>query len=367
MEEHGNMNIVTHSNRRRKIRSAEFVAGLALAVKVAEGVVKLVPSQGVWHLEPIALILAYLSWALLLVSVLLWLRTSAQQLEKVDEIARQLATANRESALRDRVARYASGGVWVASLLDLRRRFDGHVHCHAGGVTLSHLLLDVFTNAAKEFHDLTSGQQEKLTLREYHVVDSFLLNLMKALPTGSIWLGISRLQSPEAWQRKSSHADFHDFQRLVESRTKARDIAFFRLWCFEDDNHFREMEPILARQAQAKLNLRHITGKSMPEDISIIWVPTSQVTHVNEIKDVNDPIAEIKERTFDFQPLCGINFETRGGRELDEMTLYSPKEGVFRELCINFQNSWQKGNNFIPAEQKDTETGKKPPTIEMLS
>ena len=44
----------------------------------------------------------------------------------------------------DRIARYGSGGVWLTRLL----RASGHAYSQAGGLTVTDVLLDIYTTAS---------------------------------------------------------------------------------------------------------------------------------------------------------------------------------------------------------------------------
>jgi hypothetical protein len=80
----------------KKIQASEILAGLALLVKILEYVGKQIPWGEGRTFEPTAALFSYLSIALLLASVLLWLHSSNKRLEKVDDIAGQLGEMKKE-------------------------------------------------------------------------------------------------------------------------------------------------------------------------------------------------------------------------------------------------------------------------------
>lgn len=255
----------------------------------------------------------------------------------------------------DQTARYGSTGVLVAALLGLQNKMKVREHCHAGGLTISPLLLENLPETASAFYDMLCGRKQELKLSEHHIVDNFLLNLIKALPPGSTWMGITRLQSREAWRSKSTTVAYYDFQRIAERQTKKRELNYFRLWCFDNERHFEHMKEIMNRQLKSGFQIRYTTGGGL-EDISIIWVPTADTADAVTIKEVDNPIDEVEARSDTFQPLCAIKFlPPRGGRELDEMTICSPSTDEFRRLCMEFQDNWRQAKD-LPNDPSELKT-----------
>lgn len=278
---------------------------------------------------------SFVSLFLFGVSIVLWLQSSQKQLGKVDRIAERVEEIKREIDNVDRIARYGSGGVWLTRLL----RTGGHVHGQAGGITLADVLLDVYTTAAEDFHRLTTGSKDRVELFEYHVVDKFLLNLMRALPANSVWLGVTRLQSADAWSKQSAEPSYISFQDLVERRTRERTIAFFRLWAFDADARAREAESVLRQQSEAGLQLRITVAPEIP-DMSLIWVPKSSPMKKMDGRIDFESIFTKLVGAMEFEPLCGIEFKTRSGKELDGMTIYAPNSDPFAALRIRFKQHW---------------------------
>ena len=264
------------------------------------------------------------------------------QLERIESRLREL----------DEVARYGSSGVLVAALLGLKDGSKNRVHCHAGGLTISPILFENLPQTATGFYDMFRGTKHEIKLVEQHIVDSFLRNLIATLPGGSCWLGTTRLQSPEAWRRKSANLAYYEFQRTAERRTKKQELNYFRLWCFDNERHFRQTAPIMQRQREAGFQTRFTVGHDF-DDFSIIWIPARDIDKALRVKDVDSPVDEIEAREEVFAPLCAIKFgSVRGGRELDEMTICSPGTDEFKRLCIAFQENWKLGKDLLPTNVK---------------
>lgn len=329
------MNSESKTNSKKKISPGEILAGLALVTKIIEYAVKSVMPVGMGTtLEPLTGFLSFLSTAFLLAGVILWLHSSEQKLKKVDQIADQLDRLEGK-------ALYGSTGVSVANLLGLQNGSETLAHCRAGGLTISPLLFDSIPRVVRDFYDLNSGDKDELKLKDRHMVDNFLYNLIKQIPIGSFWFGVSLLQNPEAWQKKTANMAYYNFQREVERRTENQEINYFRLLYFEDELHRENMDSIIQEQQKAKLQLRYKATASALEDTSIIWVPVKESKKAVKIKDLNFPIQELENKSNEFKPLCAIKFETRGGRDLDEMEIYSPKTSNFDRLLRNFKDNWK--------------------------
>lgn len=332
--------MATQTNSKKiKIRLSESIAGLALLAKIVEQAGKNSTNPQVQAVTAIA---GFLSISLLFFSIVLWLHSSTRRLEKVDQISDRLDKIKAELEQLDRMARYGSTGAMVNRLYGLQDALNLRPHCQAGGMTFSPLLFDDLPKAVKDFYQLNRGEETELKIKDQHIVDNFLLHLINQLPCGSNWFGVSRLQSAEAWGRQTANVAYCDFQSAVEKRTKDREINYYRLLLFEDEAHRADMEPILLQQQTAELHLRYTVGGSSMDDISIIWVPVHDAHKAITLADLDDPIEELSaDDPSEFKPLCGIRFQTRGGRELDEMTIYSPQTFEFKDMSLQFRKRWK--------------------------
>lgn len=280
------------------------------------------------------------SIALLFVSIFVMLRQVGQRLGSVDAVSKQVGAIADELERRDRAGRYGLGAASVASLLDLARRQGNYAHSQSGGRILSHLLLEVFTDAAHDLSRLAKGEKTSVELVEYHLVDRFVHELIDSLPTGSAWIGLSRLQNVDAWEQQTSHAHFHEFQKAVERRCKNEEINYLRLWCFDSDSDRQGMAAILERQKKAGLVQRWIVEEGATDDFSLIWAPKRALSIRTEICDPEAPMDAWDSSESELVPLCGIRFKTRGGRELEGMTIYSPDTEDFRHMQVAWERRW---------------------------
>jgi hypothetical protein len=292
---------------------------------------------------------------LLFASVFVWLRTSRKRLEKIegisekvkaidatvqklDPIAAAISTLEGEFKSIDTIARYGAGGTHLAKLL----RTEHHVFGKTGGQTLSDVVLDLYSRAAQDLHGFTTatGNQHKVELSEYHVVDKFLFRLINALPIGTVWLGATRLQSSDAWTEGIAEPSYFQFDYVACQRTSAKTMRYLRLWCFDSLQRQEEARDVMLRQMKFGIEVKALRSQRL-KDFSIIWVPKegapAESAHGLDTQQLFNELA-LGQR---FQSLCGIEFRARGGKELDAMTLYGPGHDEFRSMFSEFVSSWQ--------------------------
>jgi hypothetical protein len=285
---------------------------------------------------------------LFLISLVSWLEASNTGLEKLDRMASELRQLAEEAKRLDLVARYGASGVLLARLLNPqgadRTRYP---HCLAGGETLSHLLLNTYTQAAEEFHRLRSGSATEVKLTEVSIINLFLRNLLESLPRGSVWLGTSRLQDSGAWEQASAEPSYYEFERAVENRINTEALTYLRVLCFENDERYKRMAQIATRQVTMGLHLRSYVKQNMPGDMSLIWVPKTKPTPIG---DLEDPIGFLENHRDNFEPLCGLRFGIRADREIYTMDLVVPSTQEFVDLKIAFRQCWASAGRYQNAE-----------------
>lgn len=280
------------------------------------------------------------------------------QLDRIEQKSGSLETLDKVLTQLDRIeqiARHDAGNALLVNLLGLQK--DIKVHCHAGGMTISSLFLEDLPRSANDFYQMFRGSQHELQLREHHMVARFLQNLITALPRGSVWLGITRLEDHAAWGDKGA-IPYRNFQHAAERRVRNKELSYFRLWAFDKEDHVKLAEEIMRQQQTAGFQTRFVVAnQGQVDDISLIWTPTTNQHDDVAIRDPDDPVDELAARADTFEPLCGIKFEARGGRELDAMVIYTrtghPTDD-FERLCGQFQERWKDASDLpdFAAEKK---------------
>ena len=268
-------------------------------------------------------------------SLVMWLNSSRKGLEKVEVLAQRVEDIKRELDDVDHIARYGRGPVYLAGLL----RSGGFLHGQAGGETLSEVFLHTYAAIAEDLYELTRGTKDRVEFVEYHIVDKFLLNLMRTLPVGSVWLGTTKLDEPGAWEKGHAEPSYFQFQELVEQRTRRREINYFRLWCFDSAARQADLVATLRSQSDAGLCQRTCVNALMP-DMSVIWVPENTSAAARRPTCSPESFTQAIANN-EYTPLCAIEFRARGGKELDAMTLHSPKSDDFMRLRKLFMQGWQ--------------------------
>ena len=293
----------------------------------------------------------FLVWGILLLIALLVLVVTFLAYKRPDVLKEGSANPSQvnmiphldriEKALArlDQIGRYGSSGALIASLFGLENKLSVRAHCHAGGLTITPILLENLPKTVNDFYDMVRGDSNELKLAEHHLIDNFLRNLITTIPSGATWFGITRLQSREAWARDTATIAYCEFQEMAECRTRNQELNFFRLWGFDDKDHFDRAKDVMRRQEDAGFEVRFIVGRPL-EDISLIWAPVNPTEKLVKIKNPKSPFDEIKAKPNIFQPLCAFKFEPpRGGRELEEMTICTGEE-QFKGLVRYFRDQW---------------------------
>ena len=274
-------------------------------------------------------------------SLVLWLNSSRKGLEKVELLAQRVEEIKQELDDVDHIARYGRGPVHLAGLL----RSKGFLHGQAGGETLSEVFLNTYAGIAEDLYELTRGTKDRVEFVEYHIVDKFLLNLMRTLPMGSIWLGTTKLHERDAWERGQAEPSYFQFQELVEQRTRRSEIHYFRLWCFDSLSRRSDIMATVRSQSDAGLCQRTCVNRVIP-DMSIIWIPENLSSKAVQPTCTPDFFTDAIARN-EYKPLCAIEFRSRGGKELDAMTLHSPKSDDFTRMRKEFMQAWQSAEPVV--------------------
>jgi hypothetical protein len=133
----------------------------------------------------------------------------------------------------------------------------------------------------------------------------------------------------------------NEFDDLVKTRTTAKDLSYVRLWTFDNEDQRQAMKEILEEQACAGL----ITGitEAALTDHSIIYKPRMPGTPRISC-DSADQLEKELER---FEPVCALEFATRGGRELERMVILSPEAKRFKELKFQFLKAWRGAKSVL--------------------
>jgi hypothetical protein len=189
----------------KRADSSEYVAFTGLIIKVLQTAGEMAGQKErfPWFFE----VASELSLFLFGLSLVLWLHSSRKQLERLAEVSKRVERLEGKFDDLDLAARYGAGPAYLVNLL----RAPKFAHGHAGGETICDVLLRVCLTAAEGLHRLTQGNSEAVTFEDYHLVDKFLMNLMKCLPEGSVWLGVTRLQSVDAWQESTAESSYYRF------------------------------------------------------------------------------------------------------------------------------------------------------------
>jgi len=178
-------------------------------------------------------------------------------------------------------------------------------------------------------------------INERFVINDFLKGVVDSLPPRSYWLGVTHLTA--AWGSESDPG-FHDLVDAMNSRAKDGELTVLRIYCAESEDFVQTIRSQLDEAVACGIQIRILTGKGkrFPPDLSLLWVEANHQVDLRS-KPAN---ALTKNAT----AVCGMEFNTRQGRSLDALSIYSPCSDEFGFLRTHFDGSWSLGKEYKPAE-----------------
>jgi hypothetical protein len=294
---------------------------------------------------------------LLLLSTLIYIETSWERLELIESKLERYAEASAQSF--ESMESKLNQSQEVTDCTTVMRLIQGLIETPerevtspvriAAGHTLKGLSTGPMRRHAEGFSRLGDpGQNEGMELKEYPLVDTFHFHLIKWLPRGSVWLGITRLDEPSAWEHVSGNKDYLNFEEELEERTGKRgNLTVLRIFCLGSEDKAVAMRGIMLGQLKARVHVRKLVERNSidPPDMAVIWAPKNGVNsrplQVPSTGNVGQFFEQFKQT---YVPVCALNVTPRNGRELDRVTVYAPQDygEKFEELQEIFEKTWQR-------------------------
>lgn len=203
---------------------------------------------------------------------------------------------------------------------------------------------------ASEEISKASDNNPNLEIKEIWPVYDTLYQMSLGLPSGGVWLGITRLENPSAWKNPVIRP-FKDMKNNVGERAEKGEITVFRLYVFSSEDVFKELEEDLISEASKGINIKYIydkPGGDRLRDISILWKPAQGSNGKADFSgNVTNPIEVINNAAF--ERLCGISFTDYLSAILTEAQIHAPESDEFQKLVDHFSQSW-KAAKFLKSE-----------------
>lgn len=185
----------------------------------------------------------------------------------------------------------------------------------------------------------------ELVVEDRSPVDELTYRLVRDIPAGSVWLGITRLDNAGAWQ--SSEPAISRFVAETRRRLTNDEIFVWRLFHFATDDAFGGMRQVLEDEASRGVNVGFQIRGEPPPDISLVWTPTG-----------DGEVSSREARPLDFDRLlsgadvpcltrlCAIHFSTAAGILLTRAVVYAGESEMFQSLLLQFAKSWSSADKF---------------------
>jgi hypothetical protein len=224
----------------------------------------------------------------------------------------------------------------------LRLVFKGVEESREPHIRAGHdLATEVYKYAGALVSELRKHHESKdrVQIVERFVINDFLKGVVNSLPKESYWLGITQLTS--AWASEPDPG-FRDLADAMNGRAAKGELSVLRIYCVESSHSFSSLEPHLREAAKSGIKIR-IWSKPerMPPDLSLVWGPLDTKGLDLSIK----PADALSQRA---PAICGMEFETRQGRSLDTLMIWSPtsNSNEYRRLKFAFDDAWSEAKPY---------------------
>ena len=158
-----------------------------------------------------------------------------------------------------------------------------------------------------------------------------LEELAQHLPRNSVWLGLSKLQSPEAWSK-----NLGGWNNLLMERVRHKQIHVCRIWALRTDSQLPLLLDEMRRQERDGVAVRYsldARDHDLYPDMSLIWEPRPGGVRVDPtLLAADHPLRARAEA--DYQRLPGLSFDIGASMMLNAVSV------------LHKQETLQRGNDF---------------------
>ncbi len=220
--------------------------------------------------------------------------------------------------------------------------------------------LDNLTNLISNLEKLQSKKPGCFAIPDRSIVLTLLNQCQEHLPDGGLWIGITKLSSREAWEKNRAQDEFFRYASNIQRRARDQEIIVVRLYVFTDNNQFSNMHDLIQEEKQGnRIIVKILTLNSdftdEPPDISLLWSARNKQV-VNKIRNeensrllqnlTEDTVLKVFLGGKDWVPSCGLDFVTKRGEILEQVTIMNPESDEFDNKCRKFCQFWSKAVEF---------------------
>lgn len=277
-----------------------------------------------------------ISVAVFLGTVLLTLHTVWVELER-------LRDAQAEAL---RVLRVAETGRLLAKVDRWCDDSRDAVHVHAAR-DLAQQLVDYVPELVSDIEQFCVGPPKTsiINIHDQSPVHDLLASLARALPDEGVWLGITLRQQVQDWTQRDDA--FSRFAETIRARVSAGRIHVARIYYFTSDEARLKMAAALAKEEQAKVNVRCLGTGKPPQDVTILFAPPENSTD-RIAEPFGDDLVD-RLNAAHYRVICAVAFETRADGVLRAAVIYGPGHRRTDELVGLYDDRWREAKP-LPVE-----------------
>jgi hypothetical protein len=185
--------------------------------------------------------------------------------------------------------------------------------------SVSKLFGSLVTNYAPELADsierLARDQFVEVRITDRAPILELLSDIATQMPDNGVWLGLSRLQNPAAWNYGTEVPA--RWNQTLQDKVRQKKIHVVRLWALEREDSLDPMREEMRRQQCSGIKVKVLDSdayrrlQTRAADLSLIWIPDDLDAHLDPERLYGDPIGELQRAGY--RPMRALEFETRAG------------------------------------------------------
>ena len=192
------------------------------------------------------------------------------------------------------------------------------------------------TEQVKSFQEKDSTS---LQLTNRDLVERSPLDLLKLLPNGSVWLGIS-LMNQQNW--RTTH--LNNFVAESRNLTSTRKLLMRRIYVSEGKD-IAVTPAMISEDIQAGIQLKHLpeNGAGLvpdPKDISLVWEPSKTNDRATIPAQLTIPPSPDL-----YRPVGALLFELDSHNALVQVTIFHAESTEFRSYVRHFTSCWEQAEH----------------------
>lgn len=254
------------------------------------------------------------------------------------EILNKILELKSDNAVLRTIREFSEAGIST--------RNQNSVYIRATSEFLDEMIKSYVPNISHNLQGLAKNDSLELEIQDHSPIFELMYKMGRYLPKKGAWMGITRLQSSEAWTNPYDKQFIH-FRDLMRESAKKGEMSVLRLYFFETKEAYKNLKSVLEDEVENNIVTRYLIGGKPPPDISILWIPPKNL-NIDE-DSMNDHHDDPISRAFSlgYEPICLLDYDTYSGSLLTKMTICRPASKLFKGRVIDFRESWKSGKPFL--------------------